>query len=170
MNSHRLIKSFTNLKLPVRLFSETKQPYQNLLNSKEKVKLDMLTRNLKKRKHMPKVQRFREQVTQPLEPLTYKLQELPENHDNLVPLGVKEELPFFVERTPSMNLPIYRDYNHDRSIKKTVIRKIGGDIEALMKELQKICSNSPMEAKVGQIVIKGLHKEVISDYFTRLGF
>ena len=86
---------------------------------------------------MPKVQKFREQVTKPLEPLTYKLQDLPENHDSLIPLGAKEKLPFFVERTPSMNLPIYREYNHDRSIKKTIVRNKLKKIKVMIHE--KLC-------------------------------
>jgi len=51
-------------------------------------------------------------------------------------------LPFNVERSLSGNLPVYVDYKNRRTIKRTIIRKISGDIEKLADELRKVCSNA----------------------------
>lgn len=61
-------------------------------------------------------------------------------------------------------------YKHKRTCVTTKITKISGDVEALMEELSKICSNHEIEAKVGAIVIHGSHKPVIENYLLRLGF
>ena len=55
-------------------------------------------------------------------------------------------------------------------LKYTVVKRITGDVEEFMREVTKITSNSEVEAKVGYIKISGLHKEVITNYLTRLGF
>ena len=147
------------------------EPYRDLLKSKPAIELDMMIREnrLKNRFH-PIYAEKRNKMTQPLDPLKYKLQDLPQDHDLLVPFGNTAHLPFSVQRTKSQNLPIYRDYREARKVKLTIVRKITGDFEELMTELKKITSNAEMEAKVGQIVIKGLHKRVITDYLMRLGF
>ena len=51
-----------------------------------------------------------------------------------------------------------------------MIRKITGDIDKLVKELEKVTNRSEIHIKVGSIVIHGLHIQVVSDYLTRLGF
>lgn len=55
-------------------------------------------------------------------------------------------------------------------LKYTLIRRVTGNVEELMRELVKITSNSEVEAKVGYIKISGLHCEVVSNYLYRLGF
>ena len=146
------------------------ESYQSLMNSKRQVKLDLAIRDTKPRRMHPRVEKVHEQLTQKPEPLKYKLQTLPETHDLLVPFGNTESLPFSVQRTFSSNLPVYKEYNHDHSIKKTIVRKISGDIEELYAELKKVCSNSTMKIHVGKIVISGSHKIVVEDYLRRLGF
>lgn len=47
------------------------------------------------------------------------------------PIGTLEQLPFTVERSLSGNLPVYVDYKNRRNIKRTIIRKVSGDIEKL---------------------------------------
>ena len=116
--------------------------YQAMLNSKPKVELDMRLRPQSFRRPHPEVQIKQNRYTQVPLPLKYKLQELPENYDPLIPLGISQELPFYIERTKSGNLPIYRDYRLNRQQKLTIVRKISGDVEELMTELKKICSNS----------------------------
>ena len=158
------------LRTPIAAASNVGKPYQSLLANKPQIKLDMLVRETKPRKYHPRVQALHQQLTQPLEPLKYKLQEEPEGHDPLTPLGNVEHLPFFVQRTFSGNLPVYREYNHDHSLKRTVVRKITGDVEELLTELKKVCSNSSMKINVGKIIITGQHKIVVEDYLRRLGF
>jgi large subunit ribosomal protein L49 len=69
------------------------------------------------------------------------LQDIPEKHNPLKALGTKEDLPFHVSRTASYNLPVYIAYKHKRTSKNTVIKKVSGDVEELMRELRKVCSN-----------------------------
>ena len=147
------------------------EPYRDLLKSKKAIQLDMTIRpqHLKKHQH-PEVLKIQNQMTQTPEPLKYKLQDLPEQHDPLVPLGNTDSLPFSIQRTKSDNLPVYRDYKNARHEKTTIVRRVSGNFEELMTELRKVTSNSDIEAKVGKIVIKGLHKQVVIDYLTRLGF
>ena len=161
------LKKFKKLiKAPKKNFCED---YQSTLKTKGQVRKDMMLRQIKKNP-TKKIKKIQNQMTQPPLPLKYKLQPLPENHDILIPLGGTEELPFFIERTNSMNLPVYRDSRHGGSQKMTIVRKISGNVESFMEDVQKICSNSDVEAKVGKVVVKGYHKEVIEDYLVRLGF
>ena len=171
MNRNPLKPLFLLARPPARLFTaKPDTAYQSLMHSKRQVKLDLLIRDTKPRRIHPRVEKLHEQLTQPLEPLKFKLQTVPENHDPLIPLGNTENLPFSVQRTFSGNLPVYSDFNHDHSIKKTIVRKITGDVEELYGELKKVCSNSSMKIQVGKIVIRGPHKIVVEDYLRRLGF
>ena len=147
------------------------EPYRNLLKSKKAIQLDMTIRpqHLKKHQH-PEVLKIQNQMTQKPEPLKYKLQDLPVEHDPLIPIGNIDHLPFSIQRTKSDNLPVYRDYKNARHEKTTIVRRVSGNFEELMTELRKVTSNSDIEAKVGKIVIKGLHKQVVMDYLTRMGF
>lgn len=147
------------------------EPYRDLLKSKKQIQLDMVLRDQKFKNSMhPALRERYNQFSQKPEPLKYKLQDLPENHDPLVPLGNTAHLPFHVQRTKSENLPVYRDYRRGRHTKMTIIRRISGDFEELMAELKKVCSNADVESKVGKIIVRGLHKHVVIDYLTRLGF
>ena len=67
-------------------------------------------------------------------------------------------------------MPVYTVYKKRRECKLTFIKKISGDVEALMEELLKICSNHEIKANIGCIVIHGSHKPVIENYLMRLGF
>lgn len=86
------------------------------------------------------------------------------------PLGLLQKLPFSVERSLSGNFPVYVDYKNRRQIKRTIIRKVNGDIDQLAKELRKVCSNAEIRVKVGHIVIPGIHKESVNMLLYRLGF
>ena len=151
------------------IFSKPEK-YQKLLNTKKKVQLDLLTREEKFKTLHPKAINLRAERTKQPEPLKFKLQNLPEEHNPLLPLGNTENLPFFVARSKSSNLPVYRDYKHARGCKMTVVRKIEGDVDALLIELKKICSNADIRPRIGSLEVKGLHKKVVIDYLTRLGF
>jgi large subunit ribosomal protein L49 len=110
-------------------------------------------------------------MSQPPEPLKFKLQELP-TPDNTwnQPLGLAAELPFTIERTHSNNLPVYTDLRNGGMRKLTVVRKISGDINEFKAELSKIVSNSPIEEKMGRIEISGQHSEKVKLWLRRLGF
>ncbi len=165
----RLLRPSTAI-VPRFMGSSDAKNYQDLLDTKNKIMLDMTIRPQKFKRLHPNAVQVHSQLTQTPEPLKHKLQALPEGHNPLIPLGNTEHLPFFIQRSKSGNLPIYRDYKHGRMKKMTLVRKISGDVEELMIELKKICSNTDIEAKVGCIVIKGLHKQVLTDYLIRLGF
>lgn len=66
-------------------------------------------------------------------------------------------------------MPVYVDYKNRRAIKRTIIRKISGDIEKLADELRKVCSNAEVRVKVGHIVIPGIHKESVNMLLYKLG-
>ena len=155
-----------------RAFSDVQSgDYRELLKSKKQIQLDMTIRSLElSKKPFPKALEIQKQRTATPEPLKFKLQKLPINHDPLIPLGNVEHLPFFVQRTKSHNLPVYRDYRQARHQKITIVRRLSGNFEELMTELKKITSNADVECKVGKILIKGLHKQVVVDYLIRLGF
>ncbi len=121
------------------------------------------------RKH-PNLRRLANQATQPLEPLKYKLQDIPEGHNPFVPLGLKQEIPFSVVRSHAGNLPVYTSYSHNRQKKRTRIRHIYGDIDEFQMELKKIVSNAEIIPKVGRVDVKGLHTESVVLWLTRLGF
>lgn len=61
-----------------------------------------------------------------LHPYTQPVSLLKPNPDPLQPL---EPLPFSIERTTSGNLPVYIKYNCNHVIKKTIIRKLTGNVD-----------------------------------------
>jgi large subunit ribosomal protein L49 len=109
-------------------------------------------------------------MTQPLPPLKYKLQELPENEAFPAPLGGTENLPFMIERTHLGNLPVYSEYRNNRSKKVTIIRKLYGDSGEFSEELSKVVSNAVIEERNGRIEVKGIHTKNIKTWLLRLGF
>ena len=120
----------------------------------------------------PEAQKIQNAMTKPLPPLTYKLQDLPENAEEyqFKPLGNTEHIPFQVERTKSGNLPVYKDYKEGGNRKLTIIRKITGDPFLMAEELKKVTSNSEVTIKVGSIVVTGFHKQNVEVWLQRLGF
>jgi hypothetical protein len=112
-------------------------------------------------------------ATKPLEPLKYKLHpttgpvSLQKPHTE--PLTPLEQLPFWLERTTSGNLPVYIKYNCNHQIKKTIIRKISGDVDQFVAELSKVVSNAEVRRKVGKVEIPGVHKESVETWLFRLG-
>ena len=147
--------------------------HKEFLQTKSDVKLDMTIREpkVKFEKLHPEKQYWVERTTQAPLPLTYKLQDVEVPHGYFPQLETRTpDLPFYIERTKSGNLPVYRDYKCKRSRKMTEIRLITGDINAFCDELSKIASNHKINPKVGRIVVNGLHKNVICNWLYRLGF
>ena len=46
---------------------------------------------------------------------------------------------------------MYVKYNCNHHIKKTVIRKLSGDVDKFIEELRKVVSNAEVRKKVGKI-------------------
>lgn len=115
-----------------------------------------------------------ERTTAPLAPLKYKIhpaiEKLSYAYPHPAPLKPLEVLPFEVERTSTGNLPVYVEYNANHNIKRTIIRKINGDVDAFCEELQKVVSNYEIRKKIGYIEIPGVHKESVFHWLIRLGF
>ena len=109
------------------------------------------------------------------EPLTYKLQDIPERdaksfYEISNPLGGTTHIPFQITRTHTNNLPVYTVFKNSRTTKLTVIRHIMGDIEEFKKELGKIVSNSDVSHQTGKVLVKGMHAEKIKLWLRKLGF
>lgn len=146
------------------------------LTSRRLVVSSMLLREQHKRleRRMPPsfVQKLVRVTKQP-EPLKYKLHptegpvSLAKPHTQ--PLNPLEQLPFAIERTTSGNLPVYVKYNCNHQIKKTIIRKLSGDVDLFVDELKKVVSNAEVRKKVGKIEIPGVHKESVETWLLRLG-
>ena len=162
-----------------RAFAE--QSPQNMppfLATKRQVDLDKYLRDHKDRtvNMHPSTKRKYARISQPAEPLRYKLHPEPQKLDFLQPLGVAQEIPWAINRTKSENLPVYRRYTFGRSQNYTEIRHIEGDIEVVFldqdfcAELRKVVSNHEVECKVGRVRVKGLHKESVLKWLYLLGF
>ena len=66
-------------------------------------------------------------------------------------------------------MPVYIKYDSRHVVKKTIIRKLSGDMNKFVDELQKVVSNSEVRKKVGKIEIPGVHKESVETWLLRLG-
>jgi chaperonin cofactor prefoldin len=60
-------------------------------------------------------------------------------------------------------------YNSNHTLKRTVIRKVTGDIDKFIDELRKVVSNAEVRKKVGKVEIPGVHKESVETWLLRLG-
>ena len=84
---------------------------------------------LKPRNYAPKAKLiYNEMIKEPL-PLTFKLQEIPENHNFNIPLGNTSLLPFQISRTHTRNLPVYTEFRDGRQKKITIVRRVSGDVD-----------------------------------------
>jgi hypothetical protein len=118
------------------------------------------------------VERLVRATKQP-QPLKYRLhpaaQPVSLQKPHTPPLSPVEQLPFSLERTLSGNLPVYVKYNCNHVIKKTIVRKISGDVDKFVEELRKVVSNAEVRKKVGKVEIPGVHKESVETWLMRLG-
>ena len=128
------------------------------LNSKKLIQAAMILRPQYKRferKLHPQQVTKMTQITQQPQPLSYQIHPPVENlkflYPHPAPLQPLQELPFSIERTVSGNLPIYIEYNSNHYIKRTVIRKISGDVDKFCEELKKVVSNFEVRKKVGYV-------------------
>ena len=127
----------TNILLLLIIFKQRNQ--MSLLTSKRLVISSMLLREpyrrFQRRLHPSYAQKL-VKATQTLLPLQYKL------HPISIPISLEkphqppmkplEALPFSIDRTVSGNLPVYIKYNCNHKIKKTIIRRINGDVDKMI--------------------------------------
>ena len=81
-------------------------------------------------------------------------------------------LPFFVQRSSSgsSGLPIYTDYKSQGQTKViTILKKCGGDIEELRKEMEKV-TGTEVEIRPGKLIVKGNFVRRIKLWLSGLGF
>ena len=91
-----------------------------------------------------------------------------EEHETpLLPPG--EPLPFRVHRSSMGNLPVYSDTRSGGSKVVTVLRKYGGDVEALSRTVAKLCK-SEVQQFHGRIEVKGKHTRTLKAWLADLGF
>ena len=148
----------------------------SLLTSRRLVVSSMLLREqfgrLQRRLPPAYAQKLVRATKQP-EPLTYRIhpasQTISLSKPHTAPLTPVEQLPFSLERTTSGNLPVYIKYNCNHSLKKTVIRKVRGDIDKFVSERRKVVSNAEVRRKVGKVEIPGVHMESVETWLLRLG-
>lgn len=80
-----------------------------------------------------------------------------------------ETIPFRVHRTASDNLPVSLSWSHSRSQVRTVIRKVAGDRQSLMRELAFLC-DAPVWEGEGCICISGNKKSIVKQWLQDIGF
>ena len=128
------------------------------LNSKKLVQAAMLLRpqhrRLDRKLHPKQVDKL-VSISQQPKPLEYKIHPAIDNLKMSFPhpqaLTPLQPLPFGIERTNTGNLPVYIEYNCNHQIKRTVIRKISGDVDKFCEELKKVVSNFEVRKKVGYV-------------------
>ena len=81
-----------------------------------------------------------------------------------------EPLPFRVHRSRMGNLPVYSDRRSQGGSKiVTVVRKYGGDVDALSYAVTRLCE-SDVQQFHGRIEVKGKHVPKLKKWFGELGF
>ena len=125
----------------------------------------------KRVKAHPNIMELHSRMSQPPQPLKFKLQPLPEPDSTWqAPLGQTAHLPFHVPRTFTGNLPVSTEFRNNRQRKLTVVRKVVGDLDEFKAELAKVVSNAPIFDKTGRVEVRGLHTEAVKLWLRRLGF
>jgi len=88
---------------------------------------------------------------------------------------VHKTYPFFVRRTSNNTLPVYTDIRNGLTRKLTIIRKVEGDVDALVSHLKKDFPKVPDSVFVSkpylqQVVIKGFVRDEIMIWLAQMGF
>lgn len=114
------------------------------------------------------------------------INEAPVTTDDFLPSGwrpqksvaeLKTNFPYFVNRTKNHQVPVYLVSTFRGQRKITKVRRIEGDIWALEKDLKEALQKTRkqrVETRVnevsGQIDVKGIHVDEISDFLMQRGF
>ncbi len=70
----------------------------------------------------------------------------------------------------SSGLPVYTDYKSQGQTKViTILKKCGGDIEALKEEMEKV-TGSQVEIRPGKLIVKGNYVRRMKMWLSGLGF
>lgn len=72
-------------------------------------------------------------------------------------------LPYFVQRTPSNILPVYKEAKRGGNLKLTKVRKISGDVKRLHSDLK-----AYLELSESEIVINSVTQNIIAKVFQAL--
>ncbi|EPX74466.1 ribosomal protein subunit Img2 [Schizosaccharomyces octosporus yFS286] len=88
--------------------------------------------------------------------------------------GTSKTLPFAISRSKTANYPVYIDYKSGGNQVQTIIRRIEGDDNALLKELISDLAIPKADASINrltkQIVIKGNHSQRVKQWIQDHGF
>ncbi|EPR64849.1 mitochondrial large subunit ribosomal protein [Toxoplasma gondii RUB] len=79
------------------------------------------------------------------------------------------QLPFFIRRTASDNVPVYLHWSNNRNKVSTIIRKVHGRKQILKSELAVLCE-APVIEKEGWLEVRGNHKKVIKEWLKQIGY
>jgi len=91
------------------------------------------------------------------------------------PQIIYKKYPFFVRRTTNGTLPVYTDLKNGRTRRLTIIRKVEGDVNALVSNLKEDFPKVPKDVFVSkpflqQVVIKGHVRDEIMIWLAQKGF
>lgn len=86
----------------------------------------------------------------------------------------RTQLPYFVHRTNTNNLPVYPEAKRGGSLKQTLIRKVEGDANALREDLIEHLNLKPewvtVNGLTNHIIIKGWKKDNVEKLLKELNF
>ncbi|CEP10501.1 hypothetical protein [Parasitella parasitica] len=79
---------------------------------------------------------------------------------------------YFVSRTTNKGLPVYSEYKNGGTRLLTIVRRIKGDANALIKDINADFPEAvvSLNAKTQQVVIKGHHVNEIKEWLINKGF
>lgn len=90
------------------------------------------------------------------------------------PTQNQTQLPYFVHRTSTNNLPVYPEAKRGGTLKQTLIRKVEGDANALRKDLIKHLNLEPewvtVNGLTNHVIIKGWKKDNVEKLLKELNF
>lgn len=99
---------------------------------------------------------------------------LPETPKMPLALKKRAQLPYFVHRTTTDNLPVYPEAKRGGSLRQTRIRKVEGDANALREDLIKYLNLKPewvtINGLTNHIIIKGWKKDNVEKVLKELNF
>jgi hypothetical protein len=94
----------------------------------------------------------------------------PKHLQQLQNLSISTEgLPFSVERTQTLKLPVYTDIKGGQTKIITMLCKCSGDIQTLKDEMQKVCDNKEITVRAGKLLVTGNYQKRIKVWLTGLG-
>mmetsp|Transcript_48396 Transcript_48396/g.128166 ORF Transcript_48396/g.128166 Transcript_48396/m.128166 type:complete len:164 (-) Transcript_48396:371-862(-) len=82
----------------------------------------------------------------------------------------QSKCPFFVSRTSSQNLPVYVVKRQNRNQAVTVIRKVKGNKEAFIRELEFLCRCKVKIGKSGFLELPGNRRVQVLEYLRSVGY